>query len=204
MTSRRISFSKRPPVDVPAAQPAPVVPGRIDLGKGRPTPKRREAQRRRGGPVAPPPATRREAAKRLREQQSHDRRSVRTATVAGDQSKMLPRDAGPARALVRDLVDGRRNAGVIMLPIALAFVVAQLVGNSTVLGLAGRLFTLGLLFVIADLVVTGILIRRQVRARLPQERSMRGHIGYGLLRSTVLRRLRMPPTQVRPAGFLRR
>lgn len=207
MTSRRISLRKRPPADEPA--PAPVAddgPGRarVDLGKGRPTPKRSDAQKRRGGPVPPPPATRREAAKRLREQQQQDRKAVRSGTVAGDQARMLPRDAGPVRSVVRDLVDGRRNAGIIMLPLALLFVISTFIHNVTVQGLASRLFTLGLLLVIADLVVTGILIRRVVRAQFPEEGSVRGHIGYGLLRSTVLRPLRMPPTRVKPAGLLRR
>src|SRR5829696_5377893 len=39
-------------------------------GKGRPTPKRAEAQGRRSGPVPPPPTTRKEAFKRQREQQA--------------------------------------------------------------------------------------------------------------------------------------
>lgn len=195
-------MSPSAPPAAPAAGPGTT--SRVDLGKGRPTPKRSEAQRRRGGPVAPPPATRREAAKRLRDQAAHDRRSTRAGTVAHDQSRMLPRDAGPVRALVRDVVDGRRNAGVVMLPIALAFVIAQLTGNSTVLGVASRVFTLGLLLVIADLIVTGTMIRRLVRAQFPGEGRLRGHIGYGLLRSTVLRRLRMPPTRVAPGPLFRR
>lgn len=209
MTSRRISLRKRPVEDAPVPVPPRAVAttgpnGRVDLGKGRPTPKRSEAQKRRGGPVLPPPTTRREAAKRLREQQSQDRKSVRTGTIAGDQTKMLARDAGPARALVRDIVDGRRNVGVLMLPIALLYVIVQYAGGPTLFGVVARVFTLGLLLVIADLVVTGLLIRRSVRAEFPGERRMRGHLFYGLLRSTVLRRLRMPPTRVRPAGFLRR
>ncbi|WP_211229410.1 DUF3043 domain-containing protein, partial [Nakamurella lactea] len=37
------------------------------VGKGRPTPKRREAEKVRRGPVAPPPRTQREAVKRSKE-----------------------------------------------------------------------------------------------------------------------------------------
>ncbi|GAA4308534.1 hypothetical protein GCM10023162_13260 [Klenkia terrae] len=42
-------------------------------GKGRPTPKRSEAQGRRPGPPPPPPTTRKEAYKRMREQQAAGR-----------------------------------------------------------------------------------------------------------------------------------
>ena len=37
------------------------------VGKGRPTPKRRDAQGRRSGPALPPPTTRKEAYRRMRE-----------------------------------------------------------------------------------------------------------------------------------------
>jgi hypothetical protein len=205
VTSRRISLRKPPPVDVPEPEPAATATTeKVSLGKGRPTPKRSDAQRRRGGPVAPPPATRREAAKRLRAQQAAGRKSLRDGTATLDQSRMLPRDAGPVRALVRDLVDSRRNLGTIMLPVALAFVLGQLTGQVELVAVLSRLFSLVLLLVLADLLVTGILIRRTLRAQFPEERRLRGHVAYGLLRSTVLRRLRMPPTRVKPATLFRR
>lgn len=172
---------------------------RVTLGKGRPTPKRSEAQKRRGGPVLPPPTNRREAAKRQRAQQAEDRKAGRD----GDPTRMLRRDAGPVRALVRDVVDGRRNLAVVMLPVALVFVLAQLSGNATALSLGSRLFTLALLLVLGDLGATAVTLRMRIRAEFPGE-PLRGHLGYGLLRSTVLRRLRMPTPRVRPARFLRR
>ena len=55
------------PVDRPSEDSAAAVPGAA--GKGRPTPKRSQAQgQRRGGPVPPPPRTRKEAAQRAREE----------------------------------------------------------------------------------------------------------------------------------------
>ncbi len=203
MTSRRISLRKRSTAEAPADVPPDDASEPVRLGKGRPTPKRSEAQRRRGGPVAPPPATRREAAKRLRARQAEARKGVRDGTIAGDQSRMLPRDAGPARALVRDLVDGRRNFAVVLLPVALVLVLAQFLGNPAVLSVAARLWTATLLVVVADLIAIALVLRRKVGAVFPGER-VRGHVGYGLLRSTVFRRFRMPPPRVRPRGLLRR
>src|SRR5919107_5308582 len=84
-------------------------------GKGRPTPKRHEAQGRRPGPPPPPPTTRKEAYKRMREQQAANRSNVRRAALAGDEAYLPARDRGPVRKLVRDLVDSRRNVGGLFL-----------------------------------------------------------------------------------------
>ncbi|MCW2615401.1 MAG: conserved rane protein of unknown function [Frankiales bacterium] len=173
-------------------------------GKGRPTPKRSDAQRRRGGPVLPPPANRKEAAKRAREQAALERAQAKDGTKRGDQRLMVGRDQGPVRALVRDVVDGRRNVGVLMLPLALLLVVAQLSGSEALISFALLLWVSTLLAVVADVVVTAVLIRRRVRAAFPEETTLKGHVGYGLLRSTVFRRFRMPPATVSPKGFRRR
>ena len=162
--------------------------------KGRPTPKRSEAQKRRTGPVAPPPLTRKEAAQRAKE----EARAARTRVREGAQ--LLPRDAGPVRALVRDVVDSRRNVGVLMLPLALGLVGAQLSGNRQVLDAALAIWLAGVVALFADVVVTALAIRKRVRAEHPEERSLRGHVAYGLLRSTVFRRWRVPAARVSPGA----
>lgn len=174
---------------------------KVSLGKGRPTPKRSEAQKRRGGPVLPPPATRREAAQRQKAERAAARKAGGSRRV--DAGRQLARDAGPVRALVRDVVDGRRNVAVVMLPVALLLVVAQMVATPAVLSVAVTLWSAVLVVVAVDLVVIGVTVRRAVRAQWPGERA-RGHISYGLLRSTVIRRFRMPRPRVQPAGLFRR
>ena len=163
-------------------------------GKGRPTPKRSEAQGRRGGPVAPPPQTRKEAAQRAK----LETKAARTRVREG--SQLLPRDAGPVRALVRDVVDGRRNAGVLMLPLALVLVLAQVSGIPRLLDIALLVWLAGIVTLFVDIVLLGLLIRRRVREEHPEVTTMRGHLAYGLLRSTVFRRWRMPAARVSPGG----
>lgn len=167
-------------------------------GKGRPTPKRSDVQQRRGGPVAPPPATRKEAAKRAKEQAALARVQAKQGSARGDERAMVARDRGPVRALVRDVVDSRRNVGVLLLPLALLLVVAQLSRNPLVLSVALTLWLAGLLAMVADIAVTTVTIRSRVKAAFPEEGKMVGHVGYGLLRSTVFRRFRMPPTRTSP------
>ena len=168
------------------------------VGKGRPTPKRSEAQKRRSGPVLPPPANRKEAAKRAREQAALARTQARQGVARGDDRHLPARDAGPVRALVRDVIDARRSVGVLMLPMALLLVLAQLSKNITILNFAATLFLAVILALAADVVVASFAIRRRIAEQFPGEGRMARHIGYGILRSTVLRRLRMPTPRVSP------
>ena len=174
--------------------PAPAEKG--TAGKGRPTPKRSEARGRRTGPVAPPPQTRKEAAQRAKEEAKAARARVREG------SQLLPRDAGPARALVRDVVDRRRSVGVLMLPLALLLVTAQVASSAAkdtrLLDVAFVIWAAGVLALVVDVVVLRQQIRGAIKAELPQEGSLRGHVAYGLLRSTVLRRWRVPTARVSP------
>ena len=169
-------------------------------GKGRPTPKRSDAQKRRTGPVSPPPATRREAAKRLREQQATGRKRLRAGTIAGDERAMLPRDAGPVRRLVRDTVDGRRSFGILLLPSALILIITQYSKQPTLLTVAVVLWIGTILVVVIDLVITARRIRSGIRRDFPGEGTLRSHVAYGLLRATVFRRFRMPPARVGVGG----
>jgi hypothetical protein len=179
----------RPSPDGPPSGPAGAPAG----GKGRPTPKRSEAQRgRRGGPVPPPPRTRKEAAQRAREEAKAARTQVREGRA------LLPRDAGPVRALVREVVDSRRSIGTLMLPLALVLLLAQASGNRRVLDIALAVWLVGVIALVADLVLTARTVRRRIREAFPQEERLRGHIAYGLLRTTVFRRWRVPAPTTSP------
>ena len=165
-------------------------------GKGRPTPKRSDAQKRRGGPVAPPPTNRREAAKQQRTKQAEDRGHLRKGSA--DDSRMLARDQGPVRRHVRDFVDGRRGLAFLLLPVAAFLVVAQILSDPVLVAVAVGIWFATLLGVAADLLLMGIRLRKSVVANFPNEAKVGSHVRYGLLRSTVFRRLRMPKPQVKP------
>jgi hypothetical protein len=173
-------------------------------GKGRPTPKRRDAQKgaARGRPAGPPPATRKEAAKRIRQQGAAKRKAVRAGTAIGDETNMMARDQGPVRRLVRDMVDSRRHIGVLLLPAALLPVAAQLSGNASVLRLATTLWFATLLAAISDFVITGVMVRRRIRADFPNESKTRGHVGYAMVRTAQFRRFRLPPPRVGPGDVV--
>ena len=164
-------------------------------GKGRPTPKRKDAQKGRTGPVTPPPANRREAAKQLREKQAENRRQVKLGNRTGDESALLPRDRGPVRKLVRDIVDSRRSLGFLLMPAAGATIIANFTNNAPLQAASLGLWVAVILGVAIDMALVARLLSTSIRKAFPNERR-RGHIAYGLLRTTVIRRFRMPRPQV--------
>jgi hypothetical protein len=165
-------------------------------GKGRPTPKRKETEKRKG-PVAPPPTSRREAAKQLREKQAAQRTRVREGAKRGDEAALLKRDQGPVRKLVRDIVDGRRSLGWVLMPVAIIVIVSGFLGPG-VYATVFAIWLASLAAVAIDMLFLGIDISRQIRAQFPEEPRWRGHIRYGLMRTTMMRRFRVPRPTISP------
>ena len=162
-------------------------------GKGRPTPRRREAQRRRTGPVAPPPRTRREAYKRMREQGGDRRTTVREAMRSGDERYLGARDRGPERRLVRDIIDSRRNAGTLFLLSAVVYFVGLIVPSVQVKAAITALWLTVLILLIVDSTVIGFRIRKLMRERFPDSTQKTSSlIFYGATRATMIRRWRTP------------
>jgi hypothetical protein len=170
---------------------------RHSSGKGRPTPKRREAQRRRTGPVAPPPRTRREAYRRSKEQNAVRRVEYREGIRSGDEKYLPVRDRGPVRGLVRDIVDSRRNAGGLFLLVALVVFVGYLVPDARVRAFTVTLWMTVFLLLVLDSIFLGFRIRRLVRERHPDAKESTGRlVWYGISRATMIRRWRMPAPRV--------
>jgi len=171
---------------------------RRSAGKGRPTPKRREAQKRRTGPVAPPPRTRREAYRRMKDQNSVRRVEAREGMRSGDEKYLPARDRGPARGLVRDIVDSRRNAGGLFLPVAVIVFIGYLIPSAEIRAMTLSLWMAVFAVLIIDSVFVGIRIRRLVRERYPDETGRPGRlVWYGVTRATMIRRWRMPSPRVK-------
>ncbi len=165
-------------------------------GKGRPTPKRHEAQGRRPGPPPPPPTTRKEAYKRMREQQAANRGPARAA-ARGDDSYLPVRDRGPVRKLVRDVVDARRNAGSFFLLVAALVLIGNFVPNEQVRSYTVSLWLVFFLLIIADSIFLGRRIKKKVLERFPgQDHKMKGLVWYGITRATMVRRWRFPKPAV--------
>ena len=177
--------------DQPVAADA-AAPGRPS-GKGRPTPRRREAQKRRTGPVAPPPKTRREAVRRMRAQGTDRKSEAREGLRAGDERYLSPRDRGPERRMVRNIVDSRRNAGVLFLLSAVVYFAGLLIPSVQIKAAITALWLTVLILLIVDSAVIGLRIRKLMRERYPDStQRLSSLIFYGATRATMIRRWRMP------------
>jgi hypothetical protein len=181
--------------------------------KGQATPKRREAEAKRRGPVAPPPRSTREAMKRNKElrkanpQTKEDRREAakvrRERMMSGDDKYLLPRDRGPVKAYVRDLVDSRRNLLGLFMPLAVLVFVALLVPAPKIQQYATLLCTLLLLGMVVEGVLSGRRISKQVRAKFPKETVTGRSVGfYAFVRASQIRKLRVPKPRVRAGAIV--
>ena len=185
------------PAEVDPAQPVAADAAARQAGKGRPTPRRREAQKRRTGPVAPPPKTRREAVRRMREQGGDRRADAREGLRAGDERYLSARDRGPERRMVRDVVDSRRNAGVLFLLSAVVYFAGLLIPSVQIKAAITALWLTVLILLVVDSAVIGLRIRKLMRQRFPDSREPLGRlIFYGATRATMIRRWRMPKPAV--------
>lgn len=174
-------------------------------GKGRPTPKRRDAEGRRRGPVPPPPKTQREAYRRSKGDKGNkaDRRSEaairRERMAAGDDKYLMPRDKGPVKAYVRNLVDSRRHLIGLFMPLALLVLVAMLVPSPLIQVYAAPVAMAALLVMVFEGIVMGRSIGRQVRQKFPDSSDSALSLGwYAFVRASQVRKLRMPKPQVKP------
>jgi len=172
--------------------------------KGRPTPKRREAESRRRGPMAPPPTTQREAMKRSRVNKA-DRRVVaaqrRERMAAGDDKYLLARDKGPVRAYVRNIVDSRRHLIGLFMPLALVVLLAMVAPVPLVQGYAAP----GTVVILLMMIVEGVLLARtvikRVRAKFPDATDRSFSLGwYSFVRASQIRKLRIPKPMVKVGG----
>jgi hypothetical protein len=170
--------------------------------KGRPTPKRREAESKRRGPVAPPPRTQREAMKRNRGTKAERRKAAsdrRERMMAGDDRYLMPRDRGPVRAHVRDIVDSRRHLMGIFMPLVLVVFATTLVQNLVVQQYATLACMVLLLTMLFEGTMLGRLVNKRVRAKYPDAKDRPLSLGwYAFTRAMQIRKLRVPRPRVTP------
>ncbi|HEX7187949.1 MAG TPA: DUF3043 domain-containing protein [Actinomycetes bacterium] len=164
-------------------------------GKGRPTPKRSEAEKGRRRAVAAP-RDRKEAYKKVRERQREERGRSMQALRTGDERHLPARDRGPVRRYARDMVDARRSVAEFFLPLAFLILVLIWAGNEQLKGVGNALWLAVVVLVVVDSMVLGIRLKRGLRQRFPDE-SQRGALPYALMRSMQIRRFRLPPPRVR-------
>jgi len=168
----------------------------VTASKGRPTPKRSEAERRRRQPHTAP-KDRKEASRVSRDRQRADRTRRMEAVRRGEEWALPPRDRGPVKALARDYVDSKRRVSEYYMYGLLVLLVLLFVPSLIVKTIV-PLLVLAAVLVMA---IEGVYIGRKVKAlaaqRLPGE-STRGISLYAAMRALQIRKLRVPKPRVSP------
>jgi hypothetical protein len=165
--------------------------------KGRPTPKRSEAQTQRRRAQSAP-MDRKEAARRQREARRADMVRQREALNSGDERYLPVRDKGPVRRFARDFVDSRFVVAEFFLPMAVVILILSVFGNANrqIQNIALVLWAGLIIMIVLDSIGIWIRLRKQLNERFPNE-PKRGAIPYALMRSLQVRRLRLPKPQVK-------
>jgi len=160
-------------------------------GKGKATPKRTDAQRTRKSRSSLSP-------KEQREQRRKDKAEAYEGMKAGDERYLLPRDKGPERALVRDIVDSRRTVGPYFFAGAFLLLFLLQVNDRRIAAAANIIWFMLAFAVIVDSMLISRKIKRMVRERFPKTTQKFGSLYfYGIMRAISFRKLRMPKTRVK-------
>ncbi len=170
-------------------------------GKGRATPSRKEAEEARKKQMKTP-VTRKEQVKKQREARDAARLRAREAMKNGGDDRYLPpRDQGPARKFTRDFVDHRFNLAEVLLPILIAVFVFSVVFPRASL-IVVILWTGTILTTVIDEVFLTRELRKELKARF-EPGDGRGCVAYAVLRTSQIRRFRMPKPQVKRGDKLK-
>jgi len=185
------------PAETNQPNSASSTPRPAEAAKGRPTPKRSEAERNRRQPIT---GSRAPAAPRTPEDKAKarsDRTRRYDAMKAGESWALNPRDRGPARALARDYIDSKRRVSEYYMYILVLLLVGVFVRDKVVQTYLSPLILVLVLVVVIDAQLIRYRLRRLVSERLPGE-STRGLTWYAVMRALQIRRFRVPAPRVRP------
>ena len=180
--------------------------------KGRPTPRRNAAAKRKG-PVAPAPLTAAQARARrkslagpkLSREERRANSAVRRAQMAdrrermmaGDERYLLPRDQGPVRRYIRDIVDARRNVLGLFMPSALGLLFVMFAVPQLQLYISPAMTVLMAVMAL-DGIILGRKVARRVDEKFPDDTESRWKLGlYAVSRASQIRRMRAPRPQVK-------
>jgi hypothetical protein len=170
-----------------------------EVGKGRPTPKRREAEAGRYTPIG---GRKRAAGPRTAAQKAQDktdRQNTYAAMRRGEEWALPAKDKGPARSLARDYVDSKRRISEYYMYILLVLMVILFtLGREAKIQTYLDLFLLVLVIVLAaDAYSLRRGLRQLMADRLPGV-PMTGLTRYAVFRAIQIRRFRLPPPRVQP------
>ncbi len=178
---------------------SPDATGSRDALKGRPTPKRKDAQTARKEQLKANTTTKAgKAAEKARVKA--ERVKNRQAMLRGDENALPARDQGPVKAAVRDFVDRRRTIAEFFVPIAVVVLLTAMTRNPRIQGLGTLLFMVILVAVVLNVTYLLFRLNRELAAKFPDKSERKGVNFYAVMRIVQLRPLRLPKPKIKAGG----
>jgi hypothetical protein len=165
------------------------------VSKENPTPTRKEAEAARKKALKPP-MTRKEQVQRDRDARKQIRRRQQDALRSGVEKYLPLRDRGPVKRFARDYVDRRRLVAEYLLPILVLTFVMTMFPRAAAQSIGMLIWMSATAITVIEefLVIRGL--KKELAKRFPGQ-STRGVALYTIMRTTQLRRFRLPAPQVK-------
>jgi hypothetical protein len=117
--------------------------------------------------------------------------------AAGDERYLMPRDRGPVKAYIRDVVDSRPHIMGLFMPLALVVVLSLLVPVPAAQQYLSLFSLVALATMIIEGIFLGVSITRKAREKFPDEQINALATGwYAFTRASQLRKMRIPKPRV--------
>ena len=178
-----------------------------EAGKGRPTPKRSEAERGRyqsitgsttsgrGPSTGSAPRGKMTPEDKARVRSERDKRM--TAMRRGEEWALGPRDRGPIKKLARDYVDSHRRPSEYYMYVLVLLLIALLSRNKALNTYVSPFVLVLVVIVVIDAYFIRRALLKLAAARYPNE-STRGMATYAIMRALQIRRFRTPAPRLKP------
>lgn len=164
--------------------------------KGRPTPKRKDAEATRKVSSLAPASSKAEKT-RARNAARLARIAQREAQLRGDESALLPRDRGPEKRFVRNYIDARRGISEFLMPTTFVVLLLSIFQVPAITAFGTVLMYTLLLYAIFENILVNRRIKTEFATRFPNA-TYKGYTSYAFTRSISMRRLRVPRPQIKP------
>ncbi len=159
--------------------------------KGRPTPTRKEREAANKRPLVGNRS--KEARAAAREAQKAERDKARRLAIAGDEKYLLPRDRGPQRKIIRDVLDNRYTLIEGLMPLMVLFLVVTSFTDDRAKNIITVVMILALFAVTLEAAIINRKSVAKIREKLGEDiKLQRGNYLYTVTRGMQPRPLRLP------------
>jgi len=169
------------------------------VGKGKATPSRKQAQAANVRPLVGDRSP--EAKQAAKEKAKADRAKMRAGQLAGDDRYLPPRERGPQKRFVRDLIDARYTVGEFLVP-AMIMVLLLSFMDSNQASTFNKVLSWASIGIMAAIVIDSLFIARKIKKAASEkfgaDKLESGLAFYGIVRATQLRVMRLPKPVVGP------